>query len=499
MSEVQPQRGDEAQQEERARYQELFESIPYGALVTDSAGTIEEANKVAGELLGVPPGRLVGKPIAIFVALEHRGQFRKTLLGLNELRSAAEWQFELQGRQRRFSAQFTATPTADGGLRWTIQDVSERNESEQRLRILAAALEERVLERTNELEQERARLAAIVEQIPGGLIVAEAPSGTVVIVNEHARRLLGRQAGDSLHGIGGTVFRPDGSRLEPDETPLARALTGEIVTDERLEMIGPEGERFVVDVSAVPVHDRAQRTTAAVSMIVDVSEREARSRAERDFVTNAAHELQSPLAAIRSAVEVLEAGAKHAEERDLFLGHIEREAQRLDRLTRALLILARAQVEVEAPRIELIDLCPLLEEITARMEPAGAVELSVECPDDLALLSNRDLLDQAVSNVVRNSVKYTREGSIRVIGKPRGDGVVIAVRDTGPGIPGEALPRVSERFFRAHTGYEGFGLGLAIVDAAMKVLGGELDIASRPGYGTTVRMVLPVGATKRQQ
>ena len=496
MTDVQRQFGDDTPTDHETRYRDLFESIPYGVLVTGITGTIEEANSAAGELLGVPPARLVGKPIPIFVTAEHRSQFRKTILSLSRLQSAADFEFELQGHARRFSAHLTAVPMREGGLRWTIQDISERNDIEHRLRTLAAALEERVLERTDELEHERALLAAIVDQMPVALVIAEAPTGRVLIVNEQARRLLGVEDGDSLQGIGGVAFRPDGTKITAEETPLARALTGEVTTEERLEMVGPDGERFVADVSAVPVHDRAQRTTAAVSMIIDVTGRVQRDRAEREFVMNAAHELQSPLAAVMSAVEVLQAGAKERPERDLFIDHIERESGRLDRLVRALLTLARAEVDVEPPRMELLDVGPLLEAIAERMEPADAVELTVECPDDLALVSNRALLEQTLSNVVRNAVKYTKKGSITLIGTRRNENVVVAVRDTGPGIPEEDLPRVAERFYRAAQSEEGFGLGLAIVDAGIKVLGGDLEIASSVGYGTTVTITLPVGATR---
>ena len=359
----------------------------------------------------------------------------------------------------------------------------------------AAKLDERALDPGYDREQERAWLTAIVEQMPGGLVIAEAPSGRVLIVNEHARRLLGIADGELLHGID-RAFKPDGSRYPARELPLARALEGELVSGEQVVIGSPDGGRFVIEVRAAPVRDRAGRITGAVSMLQDVTEREARDQAERDFVTNAAHELQSPLAAITSAVEVLQAGAKEARERDLFLGHIERASRRLGRLTNALLTLARAQVDVEAPRMELIDLWPLLDAIAERMEPPREVELSVECPVDLALVSNRALLEQAISNVVRNSVKYTREGSIRLIGARRDGNVVVAIRDTGQGIPDEALPRVSERFFRAADPEEGFGLGLAIVQAAMNVLDGELTIASSIGYGTTVTMTLPIGATR---
>lgn len=220
-------------------------------------------------------------------------------------------------------------------------------------------------------------------------------------------------------------------------------------------------------------------------------------RAEREFVTNAAHELQSPLAAITSAVEVLQAGAKDTPERDLFIDHIQREAQRLDRLTRALLTLARAQTEVEEPRWELIDLSPMLEAIAARMEPAPGVSLTVDCPEDLALITNRELVEQTISNVVRNAVKYTEKGSIRLSAAPRDGWVEVGIADTGVGIPEDALPRVVERFYRADSSKEGFGLGLSIVQTAMGVLGGELEIASEGlGRGTTVTMRLPRLATK---
>jgi two-component system, OmpR family, sensor histidine kinase SenX3 len=122
----------------------------------------------------------------------------------------------------------------------------------------------------------------------------------------------------------------------------------------------------------------------------------------------------------------------------------------------------------------------------------------VKCPEDLALVTNRALLEQAISNVVRNSVKYTSEGSIQLLGARRGDDVVIAIRDTGEGIPEEALSQVSERFYRADNTREGSGLGLAIVDASMKALDGELTIASRRGHGTTVTLKLPVGATRME-
>jgi two-component system, OmpR family, phosphate regulon sensor histidine kinase PhoR len=335
-------------------------------------------------------------------------------------------------------------------------------------------------------------LTAIVEQMPDGLIIVEAPGGRVLTVNEQARRLLQIAEGDALHGID-LAYKPDGTRYRPEEFPIARALEGETVAGELLEIPGPQGARFVVSVHAAPVRVQEDRITAAVALLEDLTA----ERVEREFVTNAAHELQTPIAAITSAVEVLQAGAKDTPDRDLFIEHIKRQSDRLVRLTGALLTLSRAQADLEEPRSELIELCPLLEKIAERMEPAEGVSLAVDCAPEIALVANRELLEQLISNVVRNAVKYTEEGSIRVEAEPRDGQLELRVVDTGIGISAGTLPRVTERFYRGDASKEGFGLGLAIVRSALDVMGGELRIASQgPGQGTTVTMVLPHGATR---
>jgi PAS domain S-box-containing protein len=462
-------------------YKDLFEYAPIAYLLTDSVTNILEANQSAGRMLGVPPSRLVGKPLTAFVPVENRKQFRRTLLGLVHTETEAEWELDLEPRSgERLHVQLNAARTLEGSLRWTLQDVTERAATEHRLRTLASALEERVLERTDELEQERARLMAIVEQMPGGLVVVDAPSGRVVTLNDQAQELLG-----TIEEVPALT----------EDSPLGRALDGQIVVSERREFVNPAGVRSVLSVSAAPVHDRAGRIAAAIAIFEDVTERETRERAERDFVTNAAHELQTPIAAITSAVEVLQAGAKNTADRDLFIDHIEQQSQRLVRLTRALLTLSRAQSEFEEPRTEMIVLSSMLEAIAERMEPAEGVSLSVVCPAEVAVVANRELLEQVITNIVRNAVKYTEQGSIEVEAELRDGAAEVRVVDTGIGIAADTLPRVTERFYRGEVSGQGFGLGLSIVQSALDVMGGDLQIVSDGlGQGTTVTMTLPLGA-----
>jgi signal transduction histidine kinase len=228
-----------------------------------------------------------------------------------------------------------------------------------------------------------------------------------------------------------------------------------------------------------------------------VTTRERTEQAERDFVTNAAHELQSPLAAIVSAVEVLQSGAKDGPERDIFLAHIEREADRLARLARALLILARTQIGLEAPRDEIVGVHALLTDVATALHVGKGVELDVSCPEDLAMLTNRELVEQAMLNLAENAAKHTKSGMIVLSARARkGRLIELAVSDTGPGISAAERSKVFDRFYRADgDGTPGFGLGLAIVRAVATALEGELELDSAVEVGTTFRLRIP-GAAK---
>jgi two-component system, OmpR family, phosphate regulon sensor histidine kinase PhoR len=352
---------------------------------------------------------------------------------------------------------------------------------------------DRVFERMAELDRGRILLEAIVENIPVGLAVVD-QEGTPLIVNSEALRAFGRHHPADFRGwYQAEAYRLDGERVLPEERPIARTLaTGEIVHAEILELVIGGGRRAIFEISTAPILDASGEKMGGVSIFRDVTVREEVERAERDFVTNAAHELQSPLTAIVSAVEVLQAGAKDGPERDVFLGHIERAADRLGRLVRALLILARAQMGVEPPRDELVALHPLLTEVGSGLSLPPGVELEVDCPAELAVVTNRELIEQAVVNLSENAAKQTRSGRIVLCARdPDGERVEIAVTDSGTGISAADRQRVFERFYRVDADGPGFGLGLAIVRAAVDALGGEVELESTPDVGTVVRLRIP--------
>jgi two-component system, OmpR family, phosphate regulon sensor histidine kinase PhoR len=234
----------------------------------------------------------------------------------------------------------------------------------------------------------------------------------------------------------------------------------------------------------------AQETSdTAVVVVTDVTTRERRERAEREFVANAAHQLRTPLTAIRSAIEVLQQGAKEdTAQRDRFLALIERQSARLGELVRALLTLARAQTGSETVPLEPVTLSPVLDDVVA---DAGGAMISIECPPDLAVRAQPELLHQALQNLVQNALTHGRGRDVRIRAFSVGDDVYVAVSDSGPGMAESEAASAVSRFYRGTNGGEGHGLGLAIVREVVRVMKGELSLDTNPGAGTTATIELP--------
>ena len=219
---------------------------------------------------------------------------------------------------------------------------------------------------------------------------------------------------------------------------------------------------------------------------------------QREFATNAAHELRTPLASIVTAVEMLQTGAKdEPATRDEFLGMIERESGRLTRLTRALLVLARAGARDELPNLGVVQVEPLLEQVAASLPRRPGVEVGVDCPSLLAIVGDADLLEQALSSIAQNAVQHTDAGRVTMRGRRENGHIVIEVADTGSGIPASDQARIFDRFYRAGDRDGGFGLGLSIAREAVRTLGGEIELESEQTVGTTVRITLQPAPASR--
>jgi two-component system phosphate regulon sensor histidine kinase PhoR len=313
-------------------------------------------------------------------------------------------------------------------------------------------------------------------------------SAQVRAANRSARALLG----DFIVGADVRTAIRHPAAADRLANPRSHGAGG--VTD--LVGIGRPGQRW--EMRTYPLADGSRLVG-----LTDQTARDAVERMRADFVANASHELRTPLAAIIGFVETLsdpEAGGDAAT-RQRFLGVLDKEARRMLRLVEDLLSISRIEASKGYLPDEVIDLAELIRdvaaEIAATTDPRGEdVALQLEGPAPVK--ADRAQLSQLLHNIIGNAMKYGRAATpIRVRLAPAGAQMVeLSVADEGDGIPADALPRLTERFYRVDSARSrtlgGTGLGLAIVKHVVERHRGRLDIESREGEGTVVRVRLPL-------
>jgi two-component system phosphate regulon sensor histidine kinase PhoR len=227
-----------------------------------------------------------------------------------------------------------------------------------------------------------------------------------------------------------------------------------------------------------------------------------------DFVANASHELRTPLAAVTGFIDTLRGHAKDDKPaRERFLEIMSVEAGRMRRLIDDLLSLTRIELNEHNPPAGEVDVVAVAHEAVAPLTPlaeSDRIRLHIEPHEPLIVVGDRDELTQVFQNLIHNAIKYGREdGDVRVrfgrgepLSKRESAGMVfVAVEDQGEGIPREAIPRLTERFYRVDVKRSrergGTGLGLAIVKHILNRHQGRLQIESTPGEGSTFTVFLP--------
>ena len=276
-----------------------------------------------------------------------------------------------------------------------------------------------------------------------------------------------------------------------------------------LQVPGAPSRAFAARVVAV----RAGGVPAALISLRELTEQLMIERMRSDFIANASHEIRTPLAALLGFIETLQGPARDdPDARQRFLETMAAEARRMSRLVDDLLSLSRIELTAHQPPVERISLTDCVAAVVRTLEPYAerhGVHLEFEIVEDPGLVpGDHDQLIQLFTNLLDNAIKYGASGGVvriavdRLAAAPPVAGpltgraaIRVVVRDRGPGIARQHLPRLTERFFRIDPARSramgGTGLGLAIVKHILRRHRGHLAIDSEEGRGTEVAVFLP--------
>ena len=345
-----------------------------------------------------------------------------------------------------------------------------------------------------ELQRDKEQLRIILSGMADG-VVAFDNDHRVVFANERAAQLL-EFAADAV--VGRKLWEV--TRQRTIQEVADKALRGDGPHREELDWTGTVVKSLAVYASRLP----GPNSPGAVMVLHDTTEIRRLERLRQDFVANVSHELKTPLANIKSSVEVLiDGAAEDPATRGIFLTEIDDQANRLDALVGDLLSLARLEsgdtpLEFEnVPVEEAVHAC-----LDRHRTRAEAKKLTLDgvalvgCPPNLAVWADDRALAQLLDNLVDNAIKYTLNGGrVTVRWEASAKQVCLDVEDTGIGIPEKDLPQVFERFYRVDKARSremgGTGLGLAIVKHTSQNMKGHVKVTSALGQGTTFRVCLP--------
>jgi two-component system phosphate regulon sensor histidine kinase PhoR len=349
------------------------------------------------------------------------------------------------------------------------------------------------------LEAERRHIEAVIHAISDGVIVTGA-FGDLLLANGAAETVFG--------------FHFESAARKPIEEVIADkgflALMGEMRetglftphrTMEWVQGSGPDARTWRVVLNTVIEGKKRDRISGVVAVLHDVTKEKEIAKMKSEFVSNVSHELKAPLASIKAYIEMLldREVRDEAQSREFFQT-IAAETDRMNRLIENILNLSRLESGLVPVNKTDLAITEILRDVGDVMTPQAAKK-NVRLEADLAPVffrvhGDRDMLYQAILNVVSNAVKYTPEGGQVRVSTFLADGaVVVEVSDTGYGVPQEELQRIFEKFYRSrHSGKAapGTGLGLPLVKHVVEAIhGGRVTVESQVGKGSTFRLYLP--------
>jgi PAS domain S-box-containing protein len=420
-----------------------------------------------------------------------------------------------------WSAEEEATLAAVADQSGAPIEIARLTEAVRQARLIAEnlRLSEAEREARAALEEERGRLITVLDNMPVGVVLAEAPSGRVAFRNRTMAQLSGLD-NTPVNAIAQytllTGLRPDGRPYGPTEWPIARAiLQGETVSGEEIEIIRPDGSRAIFSLNAAPIRDATGTIVAAVSAVHDVTHRRRVEQHLRQvqqmeavgrLAGGMAHEANNQMSVVLSAAAFILQRTDLPEAVEKDVQSIKRAAERTAGITAQLLAFGRRQIL----RPQVLDLNEVVREFAPVLRRTLGVDSVLELRADPAIAhirADRGQIEQVLLNLTLNAKDAMPRGGrftletrpviltsesfkTEAIVRP-GPYALLEVSDTGQGMDRATMNQAFEPFFTTKPVGEGTGLGLSTVYGIVKQSEGYVWAHSEPGQGTTFEIYLP--------
>ena len=392
---------------------------------------------------------------------------------------------------REMTAASRRVAEGDSYPKMTPPDTVELADLANAINNMARLLDERIRTAVAERNEREAILSSMVE----GVIAVDS-NQRIISMNRAAAELFdanpARVQGKSIQHA---VRNPRVAELIADTLAEQGAISREM-------KVYTSGREVALQAHAAGLRDAAGKAIGVVVVLDDVTDLRRLERMRSDFVANVSHELKTPITSIKGFVEtLLDGGMDSTDDARRFLEIVAKQADRLNAIIEDLLTLSRVEQDERAHESLLAPgaLLPAVNgavQLCASAAQAKEVRLVHACPPGLRARINAPLLEQGVTNLIDNAIKYSEQGGeVRVeVSEAQGE-IVLAVIDQGCGISAEHLPRLFERFYRVDKARSrqlgGTGLGLAIVKHIAQTHGGRVVVDSKPGQGSTFKILLP--------
>jgi PAS domain S-box-containing protein len=368
-----------------------------------------------------------------------------------------------------------------------------------------------------QVESERSRQRAILDQLPEGIIITEAASGSVSYANAAAAMILGVSVSklnstpinsyshldSALHLSGRTIF--------PWNFAIIRALSGETISSQETIISKPNGKRAIILSSSAPLLSEDKIITGAVIVFQDITAQKSVEQQKNEFLSIASHELRTPVTAIQGFAEILQLYFRQFQQPDeqsvRAADIIIEQTELLSHLVDEMLDLTRIdnmQLKLYPTRVNLVDVVTGSIEIQSSTTRKHTIHLLLEGlaePKILMATVDKKRFGQIVNNLISNAIKYSPDGGKIEVGLRLDESsreALLWVKDYGMGIPERDIPHIFKRFHRSNDldpAITGLGIGLYLVKELVSRHRGHIWVESQEGKGSTFFVLLPLHAS----